>query len=99
MSIVAQDDFIVRWAEHHRLRYYCIPAQSAEPGFLRVHLGHVTADFSGGKLLRLSVQSDGRSLDDAFCELTSLFDLCRQAGAYLRAEDGVSEAEKRGLYG
>ena len=99
MSIAAGDHSIVRWAERHGLRYYYTPARPWEAGCLRVHLGHVTADFGDGKLVRLNVQSDSRSLDDTFQELTHLFDLCRRVGAYADPDPAVTAVEKNELFG
>ncbi len=91
------DTEVIRWAERHRLQYY-YASEPALPGrCLRIHLGHVTAYFRSGKLVRVWVHADGEYLDEVFYQLTQLFELCVRIGGYLDQEAIVSLSERQAL--
>lgn len=99
MAIDDEDRLVISWAERRGLRYYYTCEARTMTPRLRVHLGHVTAEFDSGKLVRLTVQTEGRYLNEAFCELTQLFELCRRSDAYLEQETAVTWDGQHCLFG
>lgn len=91
------DTEVIRWADQHGLRYYYASEPSPPGRCLRVHLGHVTAYFRSGKLVRVWVHADGEYLDEVFYQLTRLFELCVRIGGYVDQEAIVSLGERQAL--
>ena len=91
------DHEIIRWARQHGLRYYYVTESSLPGRCLKVHLGHVSAYFYCGKLVRVWVHADGEYLDELFHQLMQLFELCGQIGGYLDQQAVVSQTERRWL--
>jgi hypothetical protein len=81
------DADVIRWAEQNALPFYYASEPALPPRCLKVHLGHITAYFGQGKLVRLWVHADGEYLDEVFCQLTRLFELCARTGKYLEQHD------------
>ncbi|MCK4660904.1 MAG: hypothetical protein KAV82_15395 [Phycisphaerae bacterium] len=91
------DTEVIRWALQNGLRYYYAVEPSLPDPCLKVHLGHTTAYFSAGKLVRLWVHADGQFLDDVFSQLTQLFEMCTQIGGYLDQQATVSLPHQQSL--
>lgn len=87
------DREVIHWARQNGLQYYYATEPSLPGRCLKVHLGHVTAYFHSGKLVRMWIQADGEYLDDVFHQLTQLFELCVQIGGYVdqQAVDWLTE--------
>ena len=92
-----EDGAVIHWAGRNGLRYYYAAKPSLPGRCLKVHLGHVTAYFSSGKLVRMWVHAGGEYLDEVFHQLTQLFELCVRTGGYLDQEAVVSLREHDAL--
>ncbi len=91
------DSAIMAWARENGLRYYYALEPALPERCLKVHFGHLTAYFCGGKLVRLWVHADGEYLDEVFYQLTQLFELCVRIGGYLAQQTAVSWSDHRAL--
>lgn len=98
VSAEPEDNEIIHWASANGLRYYYAAEPSLPDRCLKVHLGHITAYFQSGKLVRMWVQADGEYLDDVFYQLTQLFEICVQIDGYLDQQTIVSLPNRRALF-
>ena len=80
------DREIIKWAVDRMLPWYYTRERGLPDPCLKVHFGHITAYFYRGQLVRLWTQADQGSLDDMFCELMVLFDLCGSPRSILFCE-------------
>ncbi len=76
MLVETADQDIVAWAAKRSAPCYYTHEEHLPQPCLKVHCGHVTAYFCGGRLARLWAHADHTYLDDLFAELTDLFALC-----------------------
>ncbi len=78
MIVEPADREIVKWAVDRLIPWYYTSERGLPPPCLTLHLGHVTAYFRRGRLVRVRTHSDEDGFDDMFSEFLVLFDLCGQ---------------------
>lgn len=93
--VESMDREIVDWAASRSAPCYYTQEHELPEPCLKVHCGHVTAYFCGGRLTRIWAHADHTFLDDMFAELTDLFALCARLPAARGADNCPSWSAAR----
>ena len=97
MIIHHADRQIIKWAIDHGFSYEYVREYGLPDPTLRIPLGVSTAFFKAGELVHWRANADARHLDQLMFELTSLFGLCAEVGAYPRQAVYLSPGELASL--
>ena len=87
MIVEHSDREIVAWAVRQGVAYYYTDEFGLPPRCLKLQLGHATAYFHSGQLVRLWAHADRKYLDEMFEQLASVFSLCGRSRCLVEYEE------------